>query len=214
MKYKSLLSSFCLLAGGVIVFGCLIGVGINKWTPDVRAEQGSSQERSKVVKLSYSRKPIIKISQLKVSEKNRNFGENFDEDENWLKNLSFKLENQSGKRIIYLQVNVNFPETRASGNMMSFPIVFGQFPGIENRSKNPPLLLNPDDSIEVSLSKDYDELARFINTRTSISFMQKAELEIGFVIFDDKMAWAGDYLRQNPNNPKSYIPIETKTQNE
>ena len=209
MKYKNILGSFCLLAGA-IVFGCLIGVGINRWTPDAQAQQENSQDGSKIVKLSYSRKPIIKISQLKVGEKTKNLGESFDEDENWLKNLSFKLENKSGKRIVYLQVNVNFPETRATGNLMSFPIVFGQFPGIPNHSKNPPFLLNPDNSIEVELSKDYDELAKFINGRSPIKSMRKVELEIGFVIFDDKTAWsAGAYSRQDPNNPKRYVDIES-----
>ena len=208
MKYKSLLDSFSLFAVAALL-GCLIGVGINRWTPDVQAQLENSDGRSKSVKLSYSRKPIIKISQLKVSEKTKNFGESFDEGENWLKNLSFKLENQSGKRIVYLQVNVNFPETRASGNMMSFPIVFGQFPDIVNYSKNPPFLLKPDDSIEVSLNKDYDELLRFINTRTHISSLRKVELEIGFIIFDDKTAWsAGSFSRQDPNNPGRYIDIE------
>lgn len=207
MKYKALLGSFCLLVG--IVFSYLIGVGINGWTPVVHAKQENSQEQEKIVKLAYSHKPIIKISELKVSGKARKFDESFNEDGDWLRNFSFKLENKSGKRIVYLQVNVNFPETRATGNLMSFPIVFGQFPDMDNRSKNTPLLLMPDDTLEVSLSKDFDELAKFINGRSPIKSMWKVELEIGFVVFDDKTAWAGEYLRQDPNNPRRYINIES-----
>ncbi|HEX8565775.1 MAG TPA: hypothetical protein VF648_08895 [Pyrinomonadaceae bacterium] len=207
MKYKALPGSFCLLAG--ILFSYLIGVGINGWTPVVHAKQENSQEQEKIVKLAYSHKPIIKISELKVSGKARKFDESFSEDGDWLRDFSFKLENKSGKRIVYLQVNVNFPETRATGNMMSFPIVFGQFPDIDNQSKHPPLLLNQDNALEVSLNKEYDKLAKFINARSPIEFMRKVELEIGFVVFDDKTAWSGSYLRQDPNNPRRYIGIES-----
>jgi hypothetical protein len=41
-----------------------------------------------------------------------------------------------------------------------------------------------------------------------IELIQKVELEIGFIIFEDKTDWtAGSFLRQDPNNPDRYNPI-------
>lgn len=93
--------------------------------------------------------------------------------------------------------------------MMSFPIVFGLFPDIENHSKNTPFLLKPNESIEISLMKDYDKLSKFINSRNPINNIRKVGLEIGFVIFDDKTAWsAGSFSKQDAKKTQRYIDVE------
>lgn len=211
MKYKTLLSSICLFAGAVIL-GYSIGLGINEWTLDVQAGQETNQDNGKVVKLAYSHKPIIKISEPKVSEKAIKFGESIDEDENWLKNLSFKLENNSGKPIIYMELNVNFPETRATGYMMSYGITMGQRPGLKIHQNKTPLLWKPNDNLGVSLNNEYRKLTKFINGRQSITSIKKVELEIGLVVFDDKTAWAGEFMKEDPNKPGSYIGINSTPQ--
>ena len=64
---------------------------------------------------------------------------------------------------------------------MSFPIVFDLFPDLDNPSKREPMLLKPNETVKVSLDKNYDKLAKFINSRQLISLMQKVEVEIGFI---------------------------------
>jgi hypothetical protein len=211
MKYKNLLGSFCLFAGAVVL-GYSIGLGINGWTLDVQAGQETKQDNEKVVKLAYSHKPIIKISEPKVSEKAVKFGESFDEDENWLKNLSFKLENKSGKPIIYMELSVNFPETRATGNMMSYGVTVGQRPGLEIHRNKTQLLWKPNDNLGVSLKNEYGKLTKFINGRQSINSIKKVELEIGLIVFEDKTAWAGEFMKEDPNKPGSYIGIDSNPQ--
>ena len=67
------------------------------------------------------------------------------------------------------------------------------------------------ETLEVSLEKEKDRIYKFVNARQPIVSIQKVELEIGFIIFEDKTAWtAGTFLRQDPNNPDRYNPIETE----
>jgi hypothetical protein len=211
MKYKKILSAFCLFAGAAVL-GYSIGLAINGWMQDVHAKQETNQDNGKVVKLAYSHKPIIKILEPKVSEKAVKFGESLNEDEDWLKNLSFKLENNSGKPIIYLELNVNFPETRATGNMMSYGIIIGQRPGSKIHENKTSLLWKPNDILGVSLNNEYGKLTKFINERQLISSIKKVELEIGLVVFEDKTAWSGEFMKEDPNKPGSYIGIGSNPQ--
>jgi len=63
----------------------------------------------------------------------------------------------------------------------------------------------PGEKLELSVGDNYDRLAQFIGTRHSMHQMQKMQVEICFIIFEDGTAWtAGDFLRPDPNNPRRY----------
>ncbi len=167
-----------------------------------------AQSEKKIIKLAYSGKPQLKFTEARVGQLERKFDESFNAEAEWVKSLSFKLENISGKPIVYLQVNVNFPETRASGNLMSYGVSFGQRPDSKFKQNNKSMLLMPSETLEVSLDKEKDRIYKFVNERQPIELIQKVELEIGFIIFEDKTDWtAGSFLRQDPNNPDRYNPI-------
>ena len=176
------------------------------------ASQGAfgiyAQNEQKIIKLAPSINPQLKFSEAKVGSQDRKFGESFNAEADWVKNLSFKLESIADKPIVYLQVNVNFPETRATGNLMSYGINFGQRPDSKFKQPNKPMLLKPSETLEVSLGKEKDKITKFINERQPIESILKVELEIGMIIFEDKTAWnAGTFLRQDTNNPDRYNPI-------
>ena len=166
-----------------------------------------AQNEKKIIKLAYSIKPQVKFTEVKVGQQDRKLDESFNAEAEWVKNLSFKLESISDKPIVFLQVNVNFPETRASGNLISYGVSFGQRPGLKLRNSKP-MLLMPGETLEVSLEMEKDKIYKFVNERQPIESIQKVELEIGFIIFEDKTAWtAGSFLRQDPNNPNRYNHI-------
>jgi|GEM_PF-4097794 len=54
----------------------------------------------------------------------------------WLSRTSFQLENVSGKPIVYLTINLRFPETTVSGPIMLYPISFGRRPDQKFRTPN------------------------------------------------------------------------------
>ncbi len=165
----------------------------------------NAQYEMKTVTLARSIKPQLKITEIKVGQQVQSFNENFEAEAEWIKNLSFKLENVSGKSIVYLSVNVNFPETRANGNLMSYAVSFGQRPGSKLKQINPPLLLKAGETLEVLLEKERDRIYKFINERQPVESIKKIELEISFIIFDNKTAWSvGSFKRQDPENPDRY----------
>lgn len=167
-----------------------------------------AQSEKKTIKLADTIKPQLKFTEIKVGQQNQKFDESFNADPDWVKNLSFKLESISNKPIVFLQVNVNFPETRSSGNLMSYGLTFGQRPGIKLNQQNNVMLLKAGETLEVNLDKEKDKIYKFVNERQPIESIQKVELEIGFIIFEDKTAWtAGGFLRQDPDNPRKYNPI-------
>ncbi len=201
MKFRQL-SSWLMLLTAATVLGCLIGLGIKNSINNAQA-----QSEKKTIKLARTINPQLKITEAKVGQNDRKFEEGFDAESDWVKNLSFKLENISGKSIVYLQVNVNFPETRASGNLMSYTVIFGEFPSKKLKNSKP-MLLMPSEILKISLDKEKDKIYKFVNERQPIESIQKVELEIGFIVFEDKTAWtAGNFLRQDPNDPNRYNNI-------
>jgi hypothetical protein len=191
-----------------VISGYLLGLGINASMTSVNA-----QSEKKVIKLARTIKPQLKFSDVKVGQQGRKFDENFDSEPEWVKNLSFKLQSISDKPIVFLQVNVNFPETRLTGNLMSYTMMLGRKPDIKFKQHNKPMLLMPGETLEISLDKEKDKISKFISERQPIESIQKVELEIGFIVFEDKTAWvAGGFLRQDPNNPNRYNPIESEPQ--
>lgn len=131
-----------------------------------------------------------------------------DQGEDWLKGVAFKLKNVSDKEIIYIDLSLDFPETQSSGQEMSFPITRGRRPGLRSMA-NEPFSAKPGEEFTITLGESqYQRLSRFIEERHPLSRINTVIVRIGFVIFSDGIAWgAGDYYRQDPNNPNNYISV-------
>lgn len=152
----------------------------------------------------------VKIIEAKAANKKIKFGEKFEGDKDWLKSATVKLKNVSGKEIVFIDMRVNFPETLASGNEMSFRENIGVMPGLDIPNPNGPLSLHPDGELEFVIDeKRYKNLVKFIERRHPIDSIKKAHLLVGFVAFADGTAWqAGVFYRKDPNNKKVWIPID------
>jgi hypothetical protein len=182
---------------------CLVAFVFQNSVTAVRA-----QAEKKAVSLAETIKPPLKFAALKVGGQDRKFAEGFEAELDWVKALAFELENISGKPIVFLQINVNFPETRATGNLMSYSVIFGERPWAKVKDVAP-LSFKPGQSFGVSLDQEKEKIAKFIMSRQPIETIQKVELEIGFVVFEDKTAWsAGTMMRRDPDNPGRFIPLE------
>src|SRR4051812_28020349 len=79
------------------------------------------QNRQKVIEKAATLNSPIEITEIKIRQKSIEAGTNFDGDEDWLAALSLNVKNSSDKAIVYLTINFNFPETRSTGDMMSYP---------------------------------------------------------------------------------------------
>lgn len=166
----------------------------------------------KAIGKTFTRNSVVEFEEIKVSGKTVKFNERFDGSDDWIPTVGFKAKNISNKPIVYLAVNVNFPETRATlGAMMSYPIEFGQKPDSTFSSRGEPMVLLPNDAVEINLQDHYPRIKAFIERRLTVKDIHQADLEVSFVIFDDKTGWsAGNYYRQDSANPDRYINIGDK----
>ncbi|MGA9994506.1 MAG: hypothetical protein WBP93_03775 [Pyrinomonadaceae bacterium] len=150
----------------------------------------------------------VEVLGIKVKGKNIKLDEKFDDNEDWLNGLALKIKNISNKPVVYVGMYLDFPETKATGNIMSFPVSFGQNPLSPIISASAQRLL-PDEMASISLDdKKFADLKNFIERRHSISSIHKASIRITTIAFEGGAIWSnGSWMRSDPNNPHRLIPI-------
>ena len=169
---------------------------------------GAQQGQRKSVAEAFGTNPQLKISKLRIGSEPREFGEEFDEADDWTRRLSFEIDSLAAKPITFVQINLKFPDTLSTGNIMVYPILLGNRPGASQVVSDNPLYFKPGDKMKIDVAKDYNQLEKFIRVRHSMKDIRKVELEIGFIGFEDGTAWAaGDFLQPDPNNPRRYINV-------
>jgi hypothetical protein len=169
---------------------------------------GDQQGQRKSVAEAYSTNPQLKISRLKVGAEPKEFKEEFDETDDWTRRLSFEIDSLAVKPITFLQINLKFPDTLSTGNIMVYQIRLGNRPGASQIVSENPLYLKPGGKMKIEVANDYQQLEKFIRARHSMKDIQKVELEVGFIGFEDGTGWAaGDFLQPDPNNPRRFINV-------
>lgn len=170
----------------------------------VFAQTGNRQERE-IRQLSFDNEPVEMVS-IGNSRKRLKLDEKFTQETDWLKDLSVEIRNTSDKNIVYFEVGLDFPETKDSGNKMSFPIRYGVSPLSKVRNDKEQLIKSGE-SITLRLtSEKYEVLKSFIETRHLLDSLSKVDLRISFILFDDGTAWGGgNFLRSDPNDKRKFI---------
>ncbi len=187
---------------------------------------GISQEQEKIFeKKPRARVPeIVQLAEIKARGASRDsedevkpkevikavkMGESFEGEEHWLKGSSFRLKNHSNKEIVFIDLDLSFPETTSSGNEMAFPLKLGRRPGMPEYDSKEPLSVKPGEEVILTVDEDtYARLTRFIEKRQPISSINKVRVGIGFVIFADLTGWdGGSYYRQDPSDPRRFKNI-------
>ena len=171
---------------------------------------GSAQNKMKVIEQRrFIRPDIVPIVAIEVDKKPLSLGKAFEASGDWLRSAKFKLRNDSGKEIVHILFELEFPETISSGNVMAFPISVGHRPGSIVFDAREPLSFKPNKELTISVDElTYARLVQFIELRHSMSSISKVITRVEFVAFDDDTGWSeGEYLRQDPKNPRAYVPI-------
>ncbi|HEY0658963.1 MAG TPA: hypothetical protein VGD05_10840, partial [Pyrinomonadaceae bacterium] len=153
----------------------------------------------------------VEIVNMKNSQKSFNLDEKFKQETDWLKDFTMKFKNNSDKPITYMRVEIDFPETKSSGNIMSFPLSYGTSPLFAIK-KEVVTSIKPSENVELHFSeKQYNSLKTFIETRHLIDSLTKVDVRIVFVFFEDGTGWStGHLIEPDPNNPKKFIPTPPK----
>jgi hypothetical protein len=187
-----------------VILGVCAIVSVAGWSLNTHFAQGQARER--VIEKAFTRNSPVEIAEVRVSQKIVELGKTFDADDDWLNTVLLKIKNTYHKPIVFLEVTVDFPETRATGSVMSYPLMFGKMPDSKIPQKQDPIFMMPGDTLEIPLDKHYTRIKSFVEHRHIMKDIHKAELAIGFIVFADKSGWgAGNFYRQDPNNPDHYI---------
>ena len=136
------------------------------------------QSRGKAIGKTFTRNSVVEFEEIKASGKPLKFDERFDGSDDWIPTIGFKAKNISNRPIVYLAVNINFPETRAVvGAMMSYAIEFGQKPGSALPSRGEPMVLLPNDTVEINLQDHYPRIKAFIERRLTLKDIHQVDLK-------------------------------------
>jgi len=128
----------------------------------------------------------------------------FEGDRDWLKDLTIKLKNTSGKTITYMVLMLDFPEVTKNGRTAEHQIHLGVDP--DRKFQRPELRLAPNETIEISLAERYTSIKTLVETVGSVPPENVSKVLVDFysAFFDDETLFeAGTLFRRNPDQNAS-----------
>lgn len=195
----------------IVSVGFLLVISVSMSAPILHGLAGQEKERE-IKKMSWPREPV-KVEKLKTKGAVRVLGEKFRADDSWMKGLAFSVKNTSEKTIIYIEIELSFPRDKgAPGEPEAHDrLIYGQYPALPGETATPhhdqpPIL--PGETVEVVL-KDYDGIRDFLNNTHYPVSINRLEVSVGDVVFDDGTKWSGGGLfRRDPATPGGWIRIK------
>lgn len=141
------------------------------------------------------------------------------EAEDWLEYLSFTIKNTSGKRMIYINVELDFPETAVNGEplMVYNQLGIGIHPKAigDDLKSGTPLALEPGDITTFSFSSYRLRLVKaFLALKNfQLADLNRVTIRIDNIIFDDRTKWSQGYeYRPNPRVRGGYERVNLNNQ--
>jgi hypothetical protein len=195
--------------------GLLIALLVISFSLSARERPGSRflpQSKNKTVdEVADPKEPIQNLG-IKVGGRHVKLSEEFENGHDWLKDVTFEIKNKSNKTIVYIETDLAFFETQATGTVMLFPLRKGHRPWQPGDARFPALRLEPGQVTELPISgSTLESLKNFLAQRHPLGSLKKATLRLEMVVFDDGMAWAGGGFRcADPNRIGSYYPVSVE----
>lgn len=128
----------------------------------------------------------------------------FEGDRDWLKDLTIKLKNTSGKTITYMVLMLNFPEVTKNGRTAQHQIHLGLDP--DRKFQRPELRLAPNETIELSIAEQHARIKTLVETVGNVppEGISKVLVDFYSAFFDDETLFeAGTLFRRNPDQNAS-----------
>jgi len=152
-----------------------------------------------------------KLLELKAgpeTRETRESREEFDADDDWMKDMTISFTNTSDKNIVFIQMLLIFPETESAGPPLAFPMTYGRMPK-DSGDRNFDNVLKPGEEVELALTDErYGKLQGFLKKK-SFDKVSSVRLFLEDVAFDDDLMWmGGDLQKRDPNNPNTWVPIK------
>lgn len=184
----------------------LVGASLTVWGT-------APQKQGRIlVKRSWRNEPT-KVTKVKVKGKDIKPGENFLDEDDWLRGLTIRMKNTSvGKSIIFIELILDFSDDPDDASAPAWTIFYGHpTPATASASveRKP---IPPGESVDLTLSGvEYDNLREFLGQSGHAGSVKKVEVTLGQVVFDDGTRWsAGRLWRKDPDDPDGWTPLGQK----
>jgi len=142
-------------------------------------------------KTSFSKESVLALVEIKVEGKTVKPGEYFDAADDWLKTLTVKLKNISGKPISRITLTLGIPEAKRKGGFASSALDYSSFDA-NTGDQNGEKLVMPGEIIE--LNQERYEAIKFTMKQTGISTINQINIVAASVYFKDGSYWSSNRL--------------------
>jgi len=193
----------------------LIALLISVFLPSLADAQSSdtkAETQDRVLKYSkMSNEPPLEIFNLKTGGRPIVFGEKFRAGNEWVKELSFDVQNVSGRTITHFEVGVfmlsSKPRTPGGSVTMFSYGSNTRFPDVP-----PTARMAPGETVHVTYSdesyKSFESMSRSIE----LVDVTEITLRLDVAMFDDDTAWnLGNLARRDPSNPMAWVALGEKS---
>jgi hypothetical protein len=167
----------------------------------------AQDKKSRVVNEQHVEGPV-EIVGLSVQGQTTSFLKEITAGKDWLKSLTLNIKNNYNKSIVYMEVGLEIPKTGKMDYPLRLPITFGQKPltAEENQPHKIRKKMAPDSIKKLSLSESMYNLLMTYMKENQVEDIDKVEVTIEFVLFDDDTAWSkGHMMRRDPKNPNNWV---------
>lgn len=181
--------------GAIILFTSLLTVA-----------NATQQSKERLIqRLPVEENEPIAITDIKVNDRSVSLDKRFNADDEWLRSLVISVKNKSDKRILFASLQLQFPRPEDSKARFS---IFEMFHGNWSLRMRPPapeerlVGIAPGETVEIQLSpQGFVDLRQLLTGTNYPASIEKVDLRIDEVIFEDDMMWSrGTQLSRDPND--------------
>lgn len=175
-----------------------------------------SQGGGKVLEKGDEFDPPVKVTLVKSKIGDIEPGETIDAPDDWLKGLTIRVRNDSGKSITHVAVELRFRRPPAQAKNYDFvsTLEYGPNPFDQPRpdSAKSPAPILPGQTTEMTLSDaEYESIRSSLDELRYPKSVKKVRVKVRAVGFSDGTAWVeGVIFSPDPDNPGRWIPAKKK----
>ena len=169
----------------------------------VRAQEIAQEVKDRQLVPAYDFSKVqmpVKIVSIKLAGNTINPGEKIKGDDNWLRGISFTLENISDQPIAYVDIGFKFPQPNG---FVVYSLHYGvdMSRGEPRRAGSPPAI-EPGRTVDLVLNdRQYESFLYVLSQANAPSKFETASFYVATVCFENQpdVIWQGGYLkRRNP----------------
>ncbi len=158
--------------------------------------------------------PPVKISKIKTRKGVIESNKPYKDDDDWLKGLTINLDNDSGKELTYISLDIFFrrPDNQADKPPGVWSLEYGEDPFRYTTGEPvPPIRVKPikdGESFVITLSDhNFYRMIAFLDD-IKYSVFNVIEVRVSVIGFSDGTAWTGQMMQRNPASPFGWSPVD------